>query len=199
VRRSRASAADMSNTINQVSPIASSTSSNWLKEAQAAIAASESAGGMLGALAASRSQPGSLKAFLAQSQNLANGFSLIAQGNVQSSLDLTFKAATDAYNKRIAERLAAAQARNAQPVNYTPPKGLDSIIYFSDGTTLDTVANIITLSNGKQIDALTGRDYIDESALIRMANGAYIDTKNNVMVMADGTKIDTITGLIITA
>src|SRR5581483_6062770 len=124
VRRSRASAADMSNTINQVSPIASSTSSNWLKEAQAAIAASESAGGMLGALAASRSQPGSLKAFLAQSQNLANGFSLIAQGNVQSSLDLTFKAATDAYNKRIADRLAAAQAQNAQPVNYTPPKGL---------------------------------------------------------------------------
>ena len=184
--------------INRVSPIASSTAPNWLREAQEALLAAENAGGMMGALQGARSKPGTIKTFLAHSQNNAAALALIAQGNVEAARDLAFKAATDAYNKRVAERLQEARAHAAPQMNYTPPKGLDSVIYFANGSTLDTVSNILTLSDGTQIDATTGQDYVDESALIRMANGAYLDTKNNILVMADGTKIDTITGLKIT-
>ncbi len=182
--------------INRVSPIASSTAPNWLKEAQESLAAAESEGGMMGTLQAARSQPGTIKTFLANSQNNAAALALISQGNVEAARDLAFKAATEAYNKRVAERLQATQAH--VQTNYTPPKTLDPMIYFANGSTLDTVNNILTLSDGTQIDATTGQDYVDENALIRMANGAYLDTKNNVLVMADGTKIDTITGLTIT-
>ena len=185
--------------INRVSPIASSTAPNWLKEAQEALVAAESAGGMLGALQHARSKPGTIKTYLANSRNAAYGLALIAQGNVEAARDLAFKAAADAYNKRVSERLEEARAHATAQTNYTPPKTLDPVIYFANGSTLDTVKNILTLSDGTQIDAITGQSYVDERALIRMANGAYLDTKNNILVMADGTKIDTVTGLKITA
>ena len=51
---------------------ASATAPNWLKEAQESIAASQSPGGLLGALQDARGDPGSLKAFLAKSQNNSN-------------------------------------------------------------------------------------------------------------------------------
>jgi hypothetical protein len=72
------------------------------------------------------------------------------------------------------------------------------VIYFDDGTTLDTVNNILTRLDGKQIDTTTGQLYVEPGSIIQMANGAYLDTKNNILTMADGTKIDTITGLTIT-
>jgi len=82
--------------------------------------------------------------------------------------------------------------------NYTPPKGLDPVIYFEDGSSLDTTSNILTMSNGKQIDTTTGLEYHDPKDIVSMANGAYLDTKNNILTMSDGTKVDTITGLKIT-
>jgi hypothetical protein len=72
------------------------------------------------------------------------------------------------------------------------------VIYFSDGSTLDTINNIFTMSDGKQVDATTGQPYVDPNSVIRMANGAYLDTKNSILHMADGTEIDAVTGLIIT-
>ena len=177
--------------------IASATASNWLKEAQDSLAVAANPGGLMGALQNSRNANGSIKSFLAGSQKLSAGFALTAMDSLESARILTAQQADQALQKLADERLTAQLKQLQQPTNYTPPKGLDSIIYFADGTTLDTVNNIFTMSNGKQIDATTGKDYVDESALIRMANGAYLDTKNNILMMANGTKIDTVTGLVI--
>ena len=62
----------------------------------------------------------------------------------------------------------------------------------------DTANNILTMSNGTQIDTTTGLQIIDTSSMISMANGAYLDTKNSILHMSDGTQIDTVTGLKIT-
>jgi hypothetical protein len=84
----------------------------------------------------------------------------------------------------------SASQQTVQPKNV-----LDPVIYFANGSTLDTENNILTMSNGDQIDAITGVKIIDPSTTIMMANGAYLDTKNNILTMSDGTQIDTVTGL----
>lgn len=176
--------------------IASSTAPNWLLEAQESLIVASNPGGIMGALQHSKN-PGSLKAFLAKSQNNANGLSFIAQGAVEASTQLASQMGSQALQKRIADRIAAAQAQSRPPKNFTPPKGLDQVIQFHNGSSLDTVSGIMTMSNGKQIDIKTGKEYVDEASLIRMANGAYLDTKNNILHLANGTKIDTITHLTI--
>jgi hypothetical protein len=179
--------------------IASSTATNWLKEAQESLAAAANPGGLLGTLqGAATSKPGSLKQFFVNSQNAANGLSLISSNTQQAVFNMILQQAQEAQEKRRADRLAQLLAQSAQSTNYTPPRELDPIIYFEDGTTLDTVNNIFTNVDGKQIDAVTGQPYIEPGSLIQMANGAYLDTKNNILTLTDGTKIDTITGIVIT-
>ena len=181
-----------------VSPIASSTAPNWLKEAQDSIAASESPGGLLGALQDAR-YPASIQNFLTKSQNAANNLSLINSSTAQSQNTLTVQMANDAAQKRANEKLALAQKLNPQQTNFNPPAQLDSFIYFQDGTSIDTQNNILTMANGTQIDTTTGLQVVDPKSIISMANGAYLNTSTNVLTMADGTKIDTVTGLKITA
>jgi hypothetical protein len=178
--------------------IASSTAPNWLKEAQDAIEASKNSGGMLGALQDSR-YPGSIKNFLSKSQNSMANFALIVQGSTTSATQLALQMADAANQKRAAEKQAQLQKFNAVPVNYNPPRELDQFIYFDDGSSIDTVNNILTRSDGSQIDTTTGTSIIDSASIINLANGAYIDTKNNIMTLVDGTKIDTLSGLKITA
>jgi len=76
-----------------------------------------------------------------------------------------------------------------------PKNVLDPTIFFADGSTLDTNSNILTMSDGTQIDTTTGAKVVDTSSLIQMANGAYLDTANNILTMPDGSQIDTVTGL----
>jgi hypothetical protein len=180
--------------------IASSTASNWLKEAQESIAASENPGGLMGALQNATRKPGSIKTFLANSQSSATNLALITQSSAQSAGNLAAQMASTAQQKRAADQLALQQKLNPPPpTNYTPAQGLDPVIYFGDGSSIDTGSNIMTMSNGTQIDTTTGLQVIDTSSIVNLANGAYVDTKNNIMTMSDGTKIDTITGLVITA
>jgi hypothetical protein len=182
-----------------ISPIniASATGTNWLKEAQEATAAAENPGGMLGALQDSK-YPGSIKNFLAKSERTASNFALISQGTQQSAATLALQMADAAQAKRAEEKLALEQKLNPQQQNFTPPTELDPFIYFEDGTVIDTVNNVLTMSDGTQYDVLTGVEIFDQSSIISMANGAYLDTKKNILTMADGTKIDTVTGLQIT-
>jgi hypothetical protein len=180
-----------------VSSIASSTAPNWLKEAQESIAASENPGGLLGTLQGAKN-PGSLKQFLNNSQNTAAALAQINSNTAQSQNTLTIQMSNDAAQKRAVERQALLQKMNPQQTNFNPPTELDSFIYFEDGTSIDTVNNIMTMANGTQIDTTTGLTYIDPKSIISMANGAYLDTKNNIMTMSDGTRIDTVTGLKIT-
>jgi hypothetical protein len=175
-------------------PIASSTAPNWLKEAQDSLAASANSGGLMGMLQDSR-YPSSLKNFLVTSQNTANNLQLINQGTAQSQATLTLQMSDAAQQKLQQEKIAQLQKLNPQQSNFNPPKQLDPFIYFQDGTSIDTVNNILTMSNGTQIDTTTGLQVIDQSSIISMANGAYLDTKNNVLHMSDGSKVDTVTGL----
>ena len=176
----------------------SSTSSNWLKEAQESIAASESAGGMMGALQDARSGSYSIKSFLAKSQNSLYALAQIAQGAQESSTQLVSQMAQAAAQKRYNEQVALAAKLNPVQSNFNPPTELDPVIYFNDGSNIDTTTNIMTMADGTQIDTTTGQTYIDPKSIVSMANGAYLDTKNNILTTADGTKIDTITGLKIT-
>jgi hypothetical protein len=178
---------------------ASSTSSNWLKEAQDALAASETPGGMMGALQDARSGSSSIKSFLTKSQNNSNALAQIAQSAQISSSTLMVQMSQAAAQKRYDEQVALQVKLNPVHTNYTPPKGLDPVIYFGDGSSVDTTSNIMTLTSGKQIDITTGFEYHDPKDIISMANGAYLDTKNNILTMSDGTKIDTVSGLKITA
>ena len=172
---------------------ASATAPNWLREAQQSIADSASPGGLLGTLQDARAaNPGSIRTFLAKSQNNMYAFAQISQSSQSAT------GALAANQKLRDERVALAQKMNPQQCNYNPPAELDPVIYFENGGSFDTARNILTMADGKQYDTTTGLPYHDPNTIISMANGAYLDTKNNILTMSDGTQMDTITGLKIT-
>jgi hypothetical protein len=177
---------------------ASSTSPNWLKEAQDALAASESPGGMMGALQDSRSGSSSNATFLAKSQNNLYALAQISQNSMASAGALAAQMAHAAHQKRYNEQVALQMKLNPVHENFNPPQELDPVIYFGDGSSMDTQNNIYTKTNGQQVDATTGLEYHDPKSIVAMANGAYLDTQNNILHMSDGTKVDTISGLKIT-
>jgi hypothetical protein len=178
---------------------ASSTASNWLKEAQESLAASEAPGGMMGALQDARSNSASIKTFLAKSQNTLYNLSQIATNSQSAAGALYAQMAATAAQKRNDEQVALLQKLNPVHSNFNPPAELDPVIYFDDGSSINTGSNIWTKADGTQIDTTTGQLYMDPKTIVSMANGAYLDTKNNIMTMSDGTKVDTVTGLKITA
>ncbi len=172
----------------------SSTSSNWLADTMTAIQNSQSSGGILGALQNS----GSSNVFQ-QTANAANAFATIQQGSVTSTTQLIAQIQAQRVSQENAKKVQDALDALQQTQQMVQPKNVaDTVISLGDGATLDTTSNILTQSDGKQYDALTGAPYIDPANLIQLANGAYIDTANNIMTMPDGTRIDTVTGLTIT-
>lgn len=177
---------------------ASATATNWLKEAQESIAASSAPGGMMGALHDARTGDYSIKTYLAKSQNTLYAMAQIAQSAQTSAGALAAQMAQTAAQKRREEIAVLAAKLNPQQTNFNPPAELDPVIYFEDGSSIDTSRNIMTRADGKQFDTVTGLEYHEPGSIVSMANGAYLDTKNNILTMADGTKIDTITGLTIT-
>lgn len=181
--------------------IASSTGSNWLDEANSAMQASD--GGMMGALqtASQTTKPGSISSFLAQSQSEANALASITQNAQASAGQFYAQMAAQNGQKAAAERAAERQAllNPPQQQNFTPPAQLDPIMFYDDGSSLDTTSNVLTESNGKQIDITTGLEVIDPASIISMANGSYLNTKTNVLTEADGTRLDATTGLKVSA
>jgi hypothetical protein len=172
-----------------------SGASNWLADAWASVQSSSSSYGMLGALDGARKADGSIKSFLESSANAGDAFALIAQNNASNAGNLTAQIAAQRIQQEFADKLEEALSAAEPP---SPPKQLlDPIIFFENGSTLDTQSNILTLSNGTQLDALTGARYFDPSSIVTMANGAYLDTKNNILTLPDGTRIDTVTGLLV--
>jgi len=156
----------------------------------------------MGALqAATGGANGSISSFLATAQNNANALASIAQNGVQAAGQFYAQMAV-AQGRQAAQdrqtRLAALLNPPAQ-TNFTPPHQLDPVIYNSDGSSIDTSSNIMTLSNGTQIDITTGLQFVDPKSIIQMANGAYLDTTSNVLHESNGTMIDANTGITITA
>jgi len=173
-------------------------SSDWLADTYTAIQDSKNSGGLLGMLDSARGNDGSLKSYLNSTAKAANSFALISQNTVSGAGSLYAQIASqrqqDADEKKLQEALdaLAASKQMVQPENV-----LDPVIYFDDGSTIDTNSNILTTKDGKQIDITTGLEVIDSASIMQLANGAYLDTINNILTMPDGTKIDIVTGLTI--
>jgi hypothetical protein len=181
--------------INYSALFAGSAVPNWVADAQTAIINQANEGGLLGMLD-NAGGDGSIDSFLGSSINTANSFALISQNSVTSASSLFAQiAAQNAQNaaQKKLQDFMDAQAAAQQMVQ--PKNMLDPVIYFSDGSTIDTNNNILTMADGTQIDTTTGTKVINSASIMQLANGAYLDTKNNIMTMPDGTQIDTVTGL----
>jgi hypothetical protein len=180
---------------NYTSLFAGSAVPNWLASTITAIQNQANEGGLLGMLD-SASGDGSINSFLGQSAKTAGNFALISQNNVASSSSLYAQIASQNLQDQDAKKLQDALSElSATQQQVQPQNVLDPVIYFPDGSTIDTNSNILTMANGTQIDTTTGLKVVDTSSLIQMANGSYLDTKNNILTMPDGTEIDTVTGL----
>ncbi len=168
---------------------------SWISSVWGTGASVSQGSGMMGALQGAGKYPmGSSKAYLANNAVAANALSTITAGGTTDLTTLAIQAGDLAKQKRMQERAAFLEKLRTPP---PPPVKLDPFIYFDDGSTLDTVNNVLTMVNGKKINSVTGANWVDPASIINLANGSYLDTANNILVMPDGTKIDTVTGLII--
>ena len=182
--------------INYSSLFAGSAMPNWLGDAFTAIQNQASEGGILGMLDSAGTSDGSINSFLGSSANTANSFALISQNSVTNASSLYAQMAVANAQQQNNDKLQkAADALAATQQMVQPKNVLDPVIFFADGSTLDTNSNVMTLSNGTQIDTTTGTKVVNNASIIQMANGAYLDTQNNILTMPDGTEIDTVTGL----
>jgi hypothetical protein len=170
------------------------SSPDWIGETITAIQNSANLGGILGALASSGD--GSIDSFLGQNATNASNFALISQNSVTNASSFYAQIASQNQDQRGQELLKKVFADLKRSQNQVKPENvLDPVIYFSDGTTIDTENNIMTKPDGTQYDTVTGALYVDPSYIIQLSGGSYLDTKNNILTLADGTKIDTVTGL----
>lgn len=171
-----------------------SSGSDWIADTYTAIRNSQKSAGILGALQGAND--GSLGSYLDQSTANANNLALISQSKVSSSGSFYAQIAQEKQKELAGKKLdqAFADLRRAQEM-VQKKNVLDSFIYFTDGSSLDTNNNILTMPDGTQYDTTTGAKYLDPAFIIQMANGAYLDTKNNILTLSDGTRIDTVTGL----
>ncbi len=176
--------------------ISSDSSANWLASATVALQ-NQRDGGLISMLSgAAKNKPGSIGSFLASTRS-----------NASDLMNITAFATTSATQLAIQQGDAVTQARQQAELdkalkdlqntqnNVVAKNTLDPVIYFDDGSTIDTNANIYTRPDGSQYDTVTGAPYVDPASLVQLANGAYLNTKTNVMTLGDGTAIDMITGL----
>ncbi|AXK79175.1 hypothetical protein DW352_00765 [Pseudolabrys taiwanensis] len=139
---------------------------------------------------------GSVSSFLSATSAFANNMATITTSNVTNTSSFYAQLASQALQKRQDEQMQKMITELQRQQNTVKPKNvLDTYIYFDNGASLNTDTNVMTMSDGTQIDAITGVKVIDPSYMIQMPNGAYLDTKNNILTMPDGTEYDTVTGL----
>jgi hypothetical protein len=172
-------------------PIAS-----WIGDAFTAIQNQSSMGGIMGALQSMSANHGKAGSLIGETNTAANNFSLIAQNSVSNTSSFYAQIAGQNLQDQQQQQLQASlDALSKQQQMVGVKNMLDPVIYFSNGSTLDTTSNIMTMPDGTQYDVTTGAKYVDPSSIIELANGAYLNTSTNIMTMSDGTQIDTITGL----
>ena len=176
--------------------VSANANPGWLASAWTAIQQESSSGGILGALQNSRNSDGSNKSFLSISSGFANSLATIAQNNFSGGATLTAQVAATNQQKQQATALQKALSSLAAPSAPPGPK-LDPMIFFGNGSTLDTQNNILTMSDGTQIDTTTGVKIQKPANIMELPNGSYIDLANNIMTLTDGTQINTLTGQLI--
>lgn len=185
--------------ISYSSLFSTSATSNWIADTMTAIQNQKNEGGLLGMLD-NASGDGSISSFLGQSSNTANALATISQSNVTNAGTLFAQIAASNQQQATATKLQQSLDQASAQQNVVKPQSmLAPVIYFSDGTTIDTVNNIMTKPDGTQYDTTTGAKYVDPTSLVQMGGGAYLNTKTNIITMADGTQIDEVTGLKVSA
>lgn len=183
--------------ISYSSLFSTSPTSNWIADTMTAIQNQQNEGGLLGMLD-NAGGDGSISSFLSQSSNTANALATISQSNVTNAGSLFAQIAATNQQQAAAKKLQdSLDQLNSQPVQ--PTNTLSPYIYLSDGTTIDTVNNIMTMPDGTQYDTTTGAKYVDPSSIVQMGGGAYLNTNTNIITLADGSQIDAVTGLAVTA
>ncbi len=123
-----------------------------------AIKNSQNLGGILGAL--QTTSDGSLSSFLGQGTTSANNFATIAQTGVSSAT--TFYTQLAAQNSKDHNAGVLQKVLNDLSASQNMVKAknvLSPVIYFNDGTTIDTNSNIMTKPDGTQYDITTGAKY----------------------------------------
>jgi hypothetical protein len=170
----------------------SQSSGSWITSAMAA--SQSSLGGIFDALTSGND--GSVSSFLGQASGFANTFASITQNNVTSATNFYAQIAANNQQQQQQKQLvdALAQLQNQQSM-VQPENTLDPYIYFSNGSSLDTTNNILTMPDGSQIDTTTGVPYVDPANLVDLGGGSFLNSKTNIMTLADGTQIDAVTGL----
>jgi len=180
--------------VSSSSLLNSSSKPNWLADAMTSIKNSQNPGGLIGML--QNAGNGSVSSFLSATSAFANNMATITTSNVTNTSSFYAQLASQALQKRQDEQMQKMITELQRQQNTVKPKNvLDTYIYFDNGASLNTDTNVMTMSDGTQIDAITGVKVIDPSYMIQMPNGAYLDTKNNILTMPDGTEYDTVTGL----
>jgi hypothetical protein len=178
----------------------SSMATNWLADTITAIKNNQNQGGLLGMLQNAATSDGSINSFLRQSSNSANAFATISQTSLTNASSLVAQIAANNMQQANAKKLQdALNQLTAKQQEVQPKNTLDPVIYFADGSTIDTTSNILTETDGTQYDITTGLKYVDPSSIVQLGNGAYLNSKSNIMTLADGTQIDTVTGLTVPA
>jgi hypothetical protein len=168
--------------------------SNWLADTMTAIKNSQSQGGVIGML--QNAGDGSTASFLASASAFSNNLATIASSSMTNTSSFYAQLASQALQKQNDVKLQRAIEELQRQQNAVKPENvLDTYIYFDNGSTLNTETNVLTMSDGTQIDAITGAKVIDPENVIQMGNGSWLDTKNNILTTADGTQYDTVTGL----
>jgi hypothetical protein len=178
----------------------SSMATNWLADTITAIKNNQNQGGLLGMLQNAATSDGSINSFLRQSSNSANALATISQTSLTNASSLVAQIAANNMQQANAKKLQdALNQLTAKQQEVQPKNTLDPVIYFADGSTIDTTSNILTETDGTQYDITTGLKYVDTSSIVQLGNGDYLNTKTNIMTLADGTQIDTVTGLTVPA
>jgi PhoPQ-activated pathogenicity-related protein len=174
----------------------SSSSSNWIASTITAIQSEQNEGGLLGMLSNAASNDGSINSFLSQSSDTANFLATISQTSITNAGSLAAQIAASNQQQAATQKLQDSLNQATEQQQMVQPKSmLDPVIYFPDGSTIDTVNNIMTMPDGTQYDTTTGAKYVDPASIQQLGNGAYLNTSTNIMTLADGTQIDTVTGL----
>ena len=159
------------------------------------MAASQSSlGGIFDALTSGND--GSVSSFLGQASGYANTFASITQNTVTSATNFYAQIAANNQQTQQQQQLMDALAQlQAQQSMVQPQNTLDPYIYFSNGSSLDTTNNILTMPDGSQIDTTTGLPYVDPANLVDLGGGSYLNSKTNIITLSNGTQIDAVTGL----
>jgi hypothetical protein len=185
--------------ISYSSIYSTSATSNWIADTMTAIQNQQNEGGILGMLD-NAGGDGSVSSFLNQSTKSANALATISQTNVTNAGSLFAQIAATNQQRENAKKLQESMDELSKQQQMVKPKSLlDPLIYFPDGTTIDTTSNIMTKPDGTQFDTTTGAKYVDPSSLVQLGGGSYLNTKTNVITLSDGSQIDAVTGLKVSA